>query len=544
MKKILFLTTLLFGSLLAGCSDQNEVVRDLYDEIEDRPIVESIPYTLTDADYTAISKAAVKAAGDDAAKKALAQAVDTEKALNSFANGSDFFDDVLVGRFPALDVNSAVQVTYGYREDYLFDVVKPVTIILEEDFEGEFASGWTQFDTSGTREWVSAAYGGNTYAEVTSYGNPKEENNVFLVSPEVDLTGLENPNLSFTAELRFPVSGQNYLRVLVTESYNGAATVWDDVTANFTLPTEQTGAQASAGVFSLADYSGRIRFAFKYQGDDLNASLTTTLRIDNIRVADGLFYDNVVTVTADDVKEMGLQFLSLATAPKYVPAFLARMFPYAQDGDRKAVVYNTSASAKRADEYYFFEGRWAPSISGAGRRTEQYVLSDNGWVFDPTVNFWMSKDDYQLVIDRVLSDPKTEMYVGFGSDGVQRTNEEWYYGFNAYYPNVSFRLSSRDSNKASAEYDTELHELGSDEEKVALLWDRLEQRGLPLFLSLKFPTTPLSVEGVTQMYRISLKVYGYDGVSADSNGKDYSFLYKVTKAGPGPEFEFVEKTEL
>jgi hypothetical protein len=838
-KKISYLLTVALALGFAACSDQNEVVQKIYDEVAETPIVRHIEYTLTDADYGTISAAAETAAGDDAAKKALAKAVKSTKSLNSFAPSADYVPAIIAKTFTILKEGSTVQVTSNYSEDipeYLGTLAGAGTYTLKaadyasvwgedtgvtyltpanspkaklpailaaahpeaasgdvviatykysdqepnlapseisgevsEDFESYAVNdevnqnGWSQVDVTGTHKWLVKVYNNNKFAEVSSYNAPKEESNVYLVMPQVDLAKNVNPVFAFDIEVRYPVAGQDYLRVLIAEDYKSdpATATWVDVTDKFTLPTAG-GSLAPAGSFSLLDYAGKmIHIAFKYQGDG-NAGLTTTLRIDNPRVLDASkateifgetfegkgyanydtwegngwtqivtegtknwqvrsysnnFYGQMsansgadevsesyaispeidlttsvntvlsfsatvgywnykslsVLVTEDaaaltspatvewndvtagfllpeepasgygtlspvgavslkqyDGKKIYVAFkyygekgtgntwtstyqvdnisvgslvksaskavaaktapiatravisapvdqkaiytyngsawapyegalvlnpadytamgstngsLTSAQAATYLPEYLARNVEYAAKGDKVAVVYSGSSSTV-ADEYAYTGEEWAPTNVPVVR-TEQFVYSTAGWIFDPTVTFTMVTADYQLVIDYMKADSELVKFVN-----TQYNNEEFYFGFSSRYTNVSFRFSYRDdtnydSGKLSAN-DTELHALdGDNEARAALLWERLEQKGMPLLLAAKYPDAPLQVLGVDMHYKVGVAIYYPDGVT--NTTVYYVMTYKVATAGSAgtpPTFTFVEAKEV
>ncbi len=160
---------------------------------------------------------------------------------------------------------------------------------------------------------------------------------------------------------------------------------------------------------------------------------------------------------------MGVTSLTTDTAPNYLPAFLAQKFPYAQAGDKKAVVYGSTA-----DEYIYTGGVWAPTIVN-GLVTEQYVNDGEKWIFDPTINHTLVHDDYSLVCDYVKNNSALTPYIYTHSSGAI---SEYYYGFSENYNNVSFRLSYYIYPE-----DTELHALDGDTAaQVALLWKRFPQQ--------------------------------------------------------------------
>lgn len=551
----------------AACSDQNDVVSDLIDEIEERPIVKSFPYTLTAADYAAISGTAEKDAGDDAEGKALAQAVKATNSLNGFATPLKYIPGILGPKYPALGIESAIQVTYNYTPDYLAGLTANppapgLTDLYAENFNAmtvnDPVAGWMQFDKTGTRKWTVKAYGGNNFAEVSSYGTPNEKNDVWLVSPSVDLSGITEAVVMFGAEVRFPVAGQNYLRVWASKDFDASApqsAKWTELTSSFTLPTVQSGASASAGAASLNAFAGgKVNIAFEYVGDGTaSPALTTTFRLDDFLVAEGsvinpkpgelfiddpelgwVVYEEGIALIAADYEAMGVESLTADTAPNYIPVFLSRKFPYAQEDDRKAVMYGA-----KTDEYVFSEGKWSPTIVGAPF-TEQYVNDGEKWIFDPTVNLTMVYTDHQMVVDWMKNGG--DQWSGYVD---QYGNSEFYYGFSGFerYNNVSFRISYRIYPQ-----DTELHDLdGNTAAQVALLWKRLEQKGMPLFLQLKYPYSPAIAQGVQLYYNITVAVHSPDDGTTNVT-KSYRMRYKVLTAGSGPAnppvFEFVGREAL
>lgn len=601
MKKIIYyILTAVVCAGFAACSDQNDVVDDLIDEIKNKPVVKKIEYTLTTADYGTISAAAVKDAGDNAANKALAEAVKTTGSLNSFADPVKYIPRLLAPKYPALGLESAVQVTYAYTPDYLAGLTtnppaSDLTTIVEENFNGYTPAtsapftkwdqnGWKTFVTKGTKYWgvkTRKVDGVDTfYSEVTSYANRNTasstdgtaldvENEIYVVSPAINMAGTTDNNFSF--DLCVGSYTHSGLSVLISTDAKAtsdpAAVAWDDVTSNFTIPTTPTssyGPWASAGIMNLdTKYAGKtIYIAFRYVGGYPNAPettnrKTTTYQIDNILVASGkvitpkpgevyiddpekgwVVYPDGIALVAADYTAMGVTSLTAATAPNYLPVFLAQKFPYALENDRKAVVYGANK-----DEYVYKGGKWAPTIVGAPI-TEQYVNDGTKWIFDPTVKYTMTKDDYQMVVTAVLGDPATSMF----TQGTY-TNVEWYYGFSAYRGNVCFRLSGSNESHAtetSVKYDTELHKLdGKPDEQVALLWKRLEQKGMPLFLRLKYPTSAAIAQGVPLHYNITVGVYAADGSTTVQT--NYVMRYKVVTAGSAgnpPVFEFVSTTAI
>jgi hypothetical protein len=144
---------------------------------------------------------------------------------------------------------------------------------------------------------------------------------------------------------------------------------------------------------------------------------------------------------------------------------------------------------------------------------------------DPAVIYTMTNDDYQIIVDRVVSNSNTAISSLVSSYG----DSELYTGASVYFGNFDKRLYKREGQ---ADFDA----LATDEEKVALV-DARVQEGVVWFLKDKFPSAVTSVNGQTVFYAITYKTY--DG----TDGLEPAVIYKCTAAGSAgsdPEFELVE----
>ncbi|HSQ46775.1 MAG TPA: hypothetical protein VLM44_07655, partial [Lutibacter sp.] len=157
---------------------------------------------------------------------------------------------------------------------------------------------------------------------------------------------------------------------------------------------------------------------------------------------------NIYVVTIEDYDSMGTaagqpgrynNFDSSMPPENYLPTLLAKLYPYAQNGNKQIVAYKyfSGGAQTRVDEYVFQNGVWSKPSSVVSK-TEQFVFSNTGWVFDPTVKIVMGTSDYQLMVDYVLATPSIAVLAH-----PFYKNEEYYYGFASRYNNVSFRLSYR-----------------------------------------------------------------------------------------------------
>jgi len=237
-----------------------------------------------------------------------------------------------------------------------------------------------------------------------------------------------------------------------------------------------------------------------------------------------------VALQPEDYTAMGQLSLTASTALNYIPQYLTQKFPFAQEGDVKTVVYNTGTT-----QLTYTNGAWVSNPFKINK-TEQFVFSSIGWVFDPTIYHTMITEDYQDMVTYVL---ETDSIAVFAHPYYK--NEEYYFGFASRYSNVSFRLSYRDPY-FTGDYiqpvtiDPELNSLETPEEKVALMWSRLKL-GMNIFLQRRFPDAIPFVNGVAVNYVIKVYIYYPDGVTSGS--EYYNYTYTCTAAGTPPTFEFV-----
>jgi hypothetical protein len=560
----------------AACSDQGDIVDQIVEDAKDNIFSTQIEYTLTEADYATVSSAAAADASTDA-EEALATAAKNTLSLNSFA-GDKYIPAIIAAKYTALREGSSAQVTYAYtldRPEYLSRLsAEPAEVLVAENFEGYNAAssspytkwdrnGWTQVITKGdgSKYWQVRSYSGNLYGQVSANGGVAEETEIYMVSPAIDITQPTGNGFVFDVCVGYWNSAG--LSVLITDDEKATTAPdeveWTDVTENFTIPTEPAsgyGVISPAGGMSLDEYAGQtIYIAFRYNGETGtdNPNRTTTYQIDNVRVVNGDAsvvpvmgeayiksptgwekYDDGISLAPYDYAAMDLTSLSADQAPNYLPALLGLRFPFAQKGDKKAVIYSGGI-----DEYAFDGTDWIPG-STPEIRTNQFVYSTNGWIFDPTVNYTMATADHQMMVDYMLADPERAIFAS-----ATYKNEEFYYGFGSRYSNVSFRLSYRASGSSyeMSKHDTELQALaGDDKAQVELLWKRLLEEGLPIYMGLKWPNATTQVLGVDVLYKLTVMIFYPDGTTYQSTGTNFTFTYKVTKdgsAGSPPTFEYV-----
>lgn len=481
---------------------------------------------------------------------------------------------ILLSRFADAAKGTFKNVEYYFsNEEPEASIVEGQTI-ASEDFEGLTASssaplqldGWLNVDLKGSVSWQCRVYSNNNYAQVSSYKSGAE-NDVWLISKQVDLAGFESPKFSFDI-----VTGNfngNGLRILVSANFDGNqsninSANWEDVTSSFSIPEPASGYStwATAGKASLSKYEGKkVYVAFRYLGNDSanGTKITTTYQIDNFKVFEeiagidvkekSLQYaayqfdgekwakagSDIITLQPEDYETMGINYLSTADASHFLPIWLNATFPFAKSGTTKIVVYKSNSTGSYYADELSLDGdlnTWVIN-SFVVEKTEQFIFAEKGWMFDPTIVVNMQdpitgKAEYQVVVDFVranqaVENPALSIYA----------DSEYYYGFSARYPNVSYRDKDRSADP--------LYPInGTSEEKEAFCNARTIE-GLQLYLKLRYPNAQPTVNGVVQMAEIDIKIYSshvhnYDNeiwtYTLECTGdKEWKFIQRVSENG-------------
>ncbi|UVV55889.1 DUF5017 domain-containing protein [Bacteroides fragilis] len=409
--------------------------------------------------------------------------------------------------------------------------------------------GWF-ISSTGDTQWKVTSYDDNQYVQYSANGT-KGACVGWMVTPAISVTA--GDYLAFDVTVGY--YNASCLSVLISENFDGenvGTANWVDVTSDFSIPTKPTsgyGTFASAGKVPLSAYAGKkVYVAFKYEGDGANKK-TTTYQIDNImvgtsipanslstptyavKVYDGKNWKNksnsVYVPTYADYGDMGQSkryFTSDVPAVNYLPAYLSKMVAYPVDGDARVVVYryyNGTDLKIYSDEYTYSaeKARWELNTRIVDK-TEQFVLSDGKWNFDPsTVITLKAKGDaetstfYQTIVDWV-KEHYSEYVTSYG-------NNEYYYGSSAYQNNFDFRPDKWKVQNPAA-YGTM-----SDDDLKKLMFERLPEAFLPALQSLYGDADV--VEGVDVIYTINFGIY-------DGSDAQYTIKYKVTGKG---QFEYV-----
>lgn len=496
-------------------------------------------YQLTEADYKAVwGKEFVSALTPD---KAPATEIPALLATN--------FSSAVEGDYKIVDY-------YYSAEEPEYDIVE--VSYLSENFDEYTAGsgvavaipGWINKDVKAALFWQCRSFSGNNYAQVSA-NKSGAENDVWLITKQVDLTEAIAPK--FTFDYTSGYYNADCLTVWVSENFDGAentieTATWTDITNNFTFvngTATSYGTLTSVGIMDFSAYAGKkVYIAFRYEGNGIDNSATSTVQIDKIKLSEvksamsvantkrvyaaynfnGTKWtenQSIVVVQPEDYALIGKNYLNISEAPNYLPQLLTLKFPFAQEETVKTIVFKSSNTANYADEYILSEKQWVLNTF-VEEITSQFVVSNDGWKLDPTITITLVTADYQLMVDYVkanFSDTPALVH--------EKSNAEYYYGFSSFYANISTRDSDRLKDPSYAA-------LSSTEEKQAFLQQRTEE-GLEVLLSLKYPNATSTVSGIKLYAYVIFTLY--DG-AVTTKGVKYKF---ECIGGPNPsQWKFIE----
>jgi hypothetical protein len=341
---------------------------------------------------------------------------------------------------------------------------------------------------------------------------------------------------------------------------------------NAMLPTA-TNATDSATIIATANtISNNLSFSATIQGSQFITYLMPTLYkyVDPGSAIAVIFRTNEVipnfatysdSLLVADYAAMGTaagkpgahsDFSSSIDPNLYIPSYLKQKHPYAVVNEiaRVAFKWYVAPADQNLARYYKFDGNNWNEFG----KTDQFIMAnDRTWVFDPTITFVASKDDYMALMNYLYTNwqkaggvppvapAKTPTPVGFsipelvGYNGWTNTNvgrfvinwtyppngsdlsnvrTEYFFGSSWYYPDFDIRSTTRvyaddvELQAYFAHVDSITTMSASDKTaaKTAFMEQRVIQ-GLALLITLKYPNLQPQVKGIDQYVQAQIDEY-------------------------------------
>ena len=160
--------------------------------------------------------------------------------------------------------------------------VPNIVVINQEDFESGTLGTWTAYNVTGAQVWENYEYGGNKFAKMSGYDSGSNENEDWLISPQMNLTGFTSITLNFSNAMSY--SGPD-LQLFFSADYDGTSDpndfTWTDITdqADWSDGSFQWVASGDVDLTSMAAESSYV--AFKYTS---TAEQSATWEVDDILI--------------------------------------------------------------------------------------------------------------------------------------------------------------------------------------------------------------------------------------------------------------------
>ena len=129
-------------------------------------------------------------------------------------------------------------------------------------------------------------FGGNGYAEFSSFQSGQAVNISWLISPAIDMDTQDNEKLLFQTAHTFLSSRDNNRELMVSKDFNGsnfASSNWKFVPSKVVTPDIERFTFVDSGLVDLSSYKGKIHFAFRVKGGTAGA-IDATFQVDNIKI--------------------------------------------------------------------------------------------------------------------------------------------------------------------------------------------------------------------------------------------------------------------
>lgn len=160
--------------------------------------------------------------------------------------------------------------------------VNDVVIINQEDFESGTLGTWTEYNVTGTQIWENYEFGGNKFARMSGYEGGSNENEDWLISPQMDFTNFISITMNFSSAVNY--TGPD-LQLFISTDYDGTGNpndfTWTELTGDATW-SDGSFNWVESGDVDLTAYTGEsVYVAYKYTS---TADESATWEIDDILI--------------------------------------------------------------------------------------------------------------------------------------------------------------------------------------------------------------------------------------------------------------------
>ena len=290
----------------------------------------------------------------------------------------------------------------------------------------------------------------------------------------------------------------------------------------------------------------------KYIYGDLNSSAITTYNLQVPYDTTTITTANKYVLAAADYDAMGTtsstpgqydNFSSSIDPTFYLPIWMKTKYPYAAKGDVKIIRYKfytaktstTSAATNTISDVFVYDGtNWAKYNSSIAT-TGKFIFNGKEWLFDPSIYVTMVKgltetSDYMMVVNYIKANQgaTTPSLLGYYNTTLEY---EYYYGFDAFYGNISWLETARTK-------DPDYVKLTTVADKVAYMNQRT-QEGLAIYLQLKYPDAQPKSNGFDQYGYVTTIIYGeftsdnYNTITTAASFVKTTYRYKYQRIDNG-----------
>lgn len=167
------------------------------------------------------------------------------------------------------------------------------TAVFTEDFNDAVDNtnlnlpGWTNFAEEGSELWTEQAFGGNGYAEFSSYLSGDAVNVGWLVSPGIDMDAQEGEYLFFRTAQHHLDSVDNTLEVYVSSDFDGSnvlSATWVPITTNLADINNDWYDFIDSDLIDVSGYTGTLHVAFKVSGSGTNTQLDGAYHVEDFNI--------------------------------------------------------------------------------------------------------------------------------------------------------------------------------------------------------------------------------------------------------------------